>query len=110
MPRITSSSCSCQNNTEKTKSIAHGLIYGQRTKELQDSVQSKKRGWKTVQKNPFEIKKALREATHKYQNSRCAIGTVATSIRTLLNMKQEKGESLVEYANRFKNTKDIMET
>ena len=91
------------------KSNAHALIYGQCTLAVKNQLQSRQ-DWKIVQDDPFELLKALREITHKYQDSRYAIGTIATSIRTFFTMKQDNAESLVAYAKRFKNAKDIMET
>ena len=52
----------------------------------------------------------MKEITHRYQDSRYVIGTIATSIRTFFNLQQENGESMVLFAKRFKNAKDIMET
>ena len=91
------------------KSNAHALIYGQCTQGVKNQLQAHQ-DWKLIQYDPIELLKALREITHRYQDSRYAIGTVATSIRTFFTMKQENNESLVTYSKRFKNAKDIMET
>ena len=91
------------------KSNAHALIYGQCTLAVKNKLQARK-DWDEIENNPFKLLKALREITHNYQDSRYYIGTVATSIRAFFNMRQEKEESLVEYAKRFKNARDIMET
>ena len=98
-----------QEQYQRNKSNAHALIYGQCTQAVKGQLQARK-DWETVQECPFELLKALREVTHRYQDSRYAIGIIATSIRSFFNMKQENGETLVMFAKRFKNAKDIMET
>ena len=50
---------------------------------------------------------ALKELTHNYEDSRCCIGSVMTSLYNFFYVKQEQGESLVDYSKRFKNAKDI---
>ena len=72
------------------KSNAQALIYGQCTQAVKGQLQSRK-DWEEVQECPFKLLKALKEITHRYQDSRYAIGTVATSIRNFFNLQQENG-------------------
>ena len=61
------------------KTNVRGLIYNQCKQTVKLKLQQRK-DWDELQTNPFQLLKALREITHRYEDTRYYISTVATSI------------------------------
>ena len=54
-----------------------------------------------MQNDPFKLLIALTELTHNCEDSKYCIGSVMTAMHNFLNVKQDLGESLVDYSKRF---------
>ena len=68
-----------------------------------------RKDWDELQTNPFQQLKALREITHRYEDTRYYISTVAMSIQGVFNTRQKDGESIVKYGKHFDTDVKIME-
>ena len=88
------------------RSNAQGLIYNQCTKEVKNKLEARS-DFYDLQNDPFKLSIALKELTHNYEDSKCCMESVVTSLCNFFNVKQEIGESLVDYSKWFKNAKDI---
>ena len=96
----------CKDQCIANRSDAQGLIYNQSTKEVKNKLEARSDFYE-LQNDPFKLSIDLKELTHNYEDSKYYIWSVMTSLYNFFNVKQEHGESLVDYAKRFKNAKDI---
>ena len=67
-----------------------------------------RKDWNTI-KGPIELLAAIKELTHNYQDSKYPITSIYKSIKTLMNIRQDDKEAMVDFIKRFRNAKDIME-
>ena len=88
------------------RSNTQGLIYNQCTKEAKNKLEARS-DYNELRDDPFKLLIALKELTHNYEDSKYYIGSVMSSLCTYFNVRQQEGESLVDYSKRFKNAKDI---
>ena len=60
--------------------------------------------------NSINLLKAIKEHSLIFQESRYEMAIITDAISTFLNMKQKESESLKDYRQRFKTSKEIMES
>ena len=65
--------------------------------------------WETDIKNqPIGILKSIKEIIHNYQYSQYPITSIFKAIKIMVDIKQDKKESLAAFTKIFNNSKDCM--
>ena len=81
---------------------------------MQPSMRNKITGWNDFEQKKFDnsinLLIAIKEHSHKYQESRYEMVNIAVTIRAFLQTKQKESEPLQDYTRRFKTAKEIMES
>jgi len=92
----------CRNKFEDNMHKIFGLILGQCTTRLVNTLQNKK-DWKTfeVKGDPIELLCAIKEITQNFQDSKCLIATAHEAITDFFLIKQGEKEGLAAQAKRF---------
>ena len=62
----------------------------------------------TIQDNPMELLKVVKLVMHDPIRARYLMASMTNALWRMINIKQFMKENLVEYANRFRQTRDIM--
>ena len=62
----------------------------------------------TIQDNPIELLKVIKLAMHDPIRARYLMASMTNVLWRMINIKQFVNENLIEYAKRFKQTRDVM--
>jgi hypothetical protein len=94
------------NNTSK----AYAFLWSQCAKSMQQKIEASKDYEGTIKNNPIELLKAIKQHALNYQEYRYEMSIILDSIRSVINLKQKEGESLVDYTRRFKTARDVLKS
>ncbi|KAL7564327.1 hypothetical protein ACA910_007179 [Epithemia clementina (nom. ined.)] len=89
---------------------AYAFLWEQCSKSMQIKIESRKDFISTIDKNPIELLKAIREHALNYQNNKYEMTVILYALRTLVNLKQREDEGLQDYTKRFKTCRDVLES
>ena len=95
---------------QANKGKAFALIFGQCNKALQHKLQSRTDFEPEIKGNPFELLNAISEHLMSYMENKYPFSIAIDAVKNYINLKQTVDESLVDYTQRFKAAKKIMET
>lgn len=90
---------------------AYSLILGQCTPTVKNKLESR-RDWETLKlaQNPIDLLKAIKEISQDFVDTKYPMALSFKAMYGVLGIAQEENEGIVPYANRFKNSVDIMDT
>jgi len=99
-----------RNKFEDNMYKAFGLILGQCTTRLVNTLQNRK-DWKIIEVkgDPINILSAIKEITQNFQDSKYPIISAHKAITDFFLIKQGEKERLPAYAKRFKCAQDMLE-
>lgn len=93
---------------DSNKPKAYAFLWERCTKGMKNKIESRT-DFDTIQRNPIELLKAIKEHALNYQEQRYKHLIVLDAITTLLNTKQHDNESLQDYTKRFRVARDVLE-
>ena len=89
---------------------AHALIWARCNALMRSKITSKTDYLeKKMDTDPIELLKAIRELATSHHDTKFPVAVIADALAAFVNMKQQEGESLVEYMKRFKAVRDVLE-
>ena len=88
---------------------AYALVLGQLTRGLKNKLQTRKYWVTHIKNQPIGILEEIKDITQNYQDIQYTISSIFKVIKTVVNLKQGKKESLAAFNKCFKNDKDIMD-
>jgi len=77
---------------------ACAFLWSHCAKSVQQKIEASKDCEATIKKNPIEPLKAVKQHALNCQECRCEMSIILDSIRSVANLKQKEGESLVDCA------------
>jgi hypothetical protein len=89
---------------------SYALIWERCNTAMQNCLEQKTDFETTIYNDPIELLKAIKEHALNYQETRYEMSIIADAFRAIFNTKQRKGENLQEYTQRFKTSKEILES
>lgn len=91
-------------------SKAYGFLWSHCSKAMQHQIESMKSFESRIKKNPIELLKAIKQYALSYQETKYKASIIYEIQYTFFNLKQQEGESLQDYSNRFKTAREVLET
>ncbi|KAL7562587.1 hypothetical protein ACA910_015458 [Epithemia clementina (nom. ined.)] len=88
----------------------YAFLWEQCSKSMQIKIESRKDFTSTIEKNPIELLKAIREHALNYQNNKYNMTVILDALRTLVTLKQREDKGLQDYTRRFKTCRDVLES
>ncbi|KAL7574114.1 hypothetical protein ACA910_014803 [Epithemia clementina (nom. ined.)] len=88
----------------------YAFLWEQCSKSMQMKIESRKDFTSTIEKEPIELLKAIREHALNYQNNKYKMTVILDALRTLVTLKQREDEGLQDYTRRFKTCRDMLES
>ncbi|KAL7564336.1 hypothetical protein ACA910_007188 [Epithemia clementina (nom. ined.)] len=88
----------------------YAFLWEQCSKSMQMKIESRKDFKSTIEKEPIELLKAIREHALNYQNNKYEMTVILDALRTLVTLKQREDEGLQDYTRRFKTCRDVLES
>ena len=88
----------------------YALIWERCTEGMQNKIQTRTDFETTIENDPSELLKAVKEYDLNYQKHRSRISIVLDSFKTMMSTKQKEHESLSDNTKRFKVAKYVMES
>ena len=89
---------------------AYVFLWEKCSRAMQNKITSQHDFEQKIFNNPINLLKAIKEHSLNFQESRYEMAIITDAIRTFLNKKQKESESLPDYMQRFKTSKEIMES
>ena len=89
---------------------AYALFWGRCTKGMKNKIESRSDFGIKIKDNPFELIKVIKEHSLSYQEKKYNMSVIFDSLKALVNLKQQPGESLQDYTKRFRVTREVFET
>lgn len=86
---------------------AYAFIWGQCTKAMQNKIENRN-DFLTIKNNPIALLKAIKEHALNYEGHRYEMSIICNALRTMVNLKQQEGESLHDYTQRFMTSLDVL--
>ena len=90
----------------KTKSFAH--LWEHCSSGMQSKIESRNDYTSTIKNNPIELLKAIKQHALNYQENHYDMSIIFNAMKRLMNLKQDKNESLQAYTKKFKAARDVL--
>jgi hypothetical protein len=91
------------------KTKAYALLWEHCTKVMKNKIESCS-DYDIIKNDPILLLKAIKEHALNYQENRYSMSIVLDALRTLLNTKQQEGESLQDFTKRFRVARDVLKS
>ena len=95
---------------ERNKKKAFSFLIGQCAKNMQNALESRDDFESTIYNDPFELLKAIRQEALSFNKSKYEMAAVHSTLKTFMNLRQKDGESLLDYSERFKASRDVLKS
>jgi hypothetical protein len=100
----------CKQFYEANTTKAYALLWEQCAKSMQGKIKANEKFESTIKGNLIELLKLIQQICLNYQEHRYEMSIISDSMKTLLNVKQKKHESLQDYTKHFKTAHDVMKS
>ena len=74
---------------------------------MKSKVQSRTEYETDIKGNPIKLLDAIKQHAMNYESTQYQMKTISDATKTLFNLKQHDGESIVDYLKRFKAARDV---
>ena len=95
---------------DQNKSKAYSFLWGQCSKAMQHKVESRPQFVSTIKNDPVELIKAIKEYAMAYQDTKYPVLTILEAMQAYITIRQQDGESLVDYLKRYRVSRDVFFT
>jgi hypothetical protein len=76
---------------------AYALFWGKCAKGMKNKIEARSDFKSTIENNPFELLKMIKEHSMSYQENCCNMSVILDSLMKLLTTQQKDAESLQDY-------------
>ena len=98
-----------QETYEMNTVKVYALLWEQCSHSMQLKIEASEDYEKTIKGNPIELLKIIKMHSMSYQEHKYDMLIIANALRSFIDCKQQKDESLPTYTRRFRTQRDILE-